>query len=193
MSNYKPIDLSKEDFRKYLDRQGVLDAVTKVLVKCNTERPEHALDFVVDTLNETHGNLKTQLLDAHQEIERLKKELGALKVEDKTVNPAAVSSVTVVKQDAEIDATAATNGGVEMPAGNDDSVGEAAACAEVIAKQDRDTAVPSTTAELPVPKETPPASSSQEEVQENAVSPATAASPNDAPDAKEPNASESSK
>ncbi|XP_052888886.1 c-Myc-binding protein homolog [Anopheles moucheti] len=193
MSNYKPIDLSKEDFRKYLDRQGVLDAITKVLVKCNTERPEHALDFVVETLSETHGNLKTQLFDAHQEIERLKKELSELKEEEKTGKPALVSSGPVVKQEAEIDTATATNGGVEIPAGNDDSVGEVAASVEVTATQDLDAVVPSTTAELTVPKETPPVSSSKEEVQENAVATAAAPSPNDAPDAKEPNTSESSK
>lgn len=183
MSNYKPIDLSKEDFRKYLDRQGVLDAITKVLVKCNTERPEHALAYVVETLNETHGSLKTQLLEANQEIERLKKEISALKVEDKAVKAPSV------KQEPEIatTTTVSSNGGaaaVEIKTEADDSVGEAA-CAAVTVKQERDAG----TSDVK-PKEAA-ALTSNEEVQETSVvAGSLAASPKDATDAKEPNTNE---
>lgn len=183
MSNYKPIDLSKEDFRKYLDRQGVLDAITKVLVKCNTERPEHALAYVVETLNETHGSLKTQLLEANQEIERLKKEISALKVEDKAVKAPSV------KQEPEIatTTTVSSNGGaaaVEIKTEADDSVGEGA-CAAVTVKQERDAG----TSDVK-PKEAA-ALTSNEEVQETSVvAGSLAASPKDATDAKEPNTNE---
>lgn len=181
MSNYKPIDLSKEDFRKYLDRQGVLDAITKVLVKCNSERPENALAYVVENLNETHGNTKTQLFEAQQEIERLKKEISALKVEDKTV-PGAM-------QEPEIDTAATSNGGeveMKMETNKSSVVGEAVV-ADV--KQERDAVVPSPAAERSNDATKPnenPASSGNAEVQEPAAVAAAAASPNDAPDAKEP-------
>uniref|UniRef100_A0A182MNR1 c-Myc-binding protein n=1 Tax=Anopheles culicifacies TaxID=139723 RepID=A0A182MNR1_9DIPT len=202
MSNYKPIDLSKEDFRKYLDRQGVLDAITKVLVKCNSERPENALAFVVENLNETHGTVKTQLLEAHQEIERLKKELSVLKVEDKTAkpSPSTASAPGVVKQDAEIDTPSANNdasggGGVELKTeaeSSSSSVGEATACATATAKQEQDAVVASSPSAEPTsdtkPKENA-ASSGSNDVQEPAAA-AVSASPNDAPDAKEPSTSE---
>ncbi|XP_035793978.1 c-Myc-binding protein homolog [Anopheles albimanus] len=85
MSNYKPIDSAKEDFRKYLNRQGVLDAITKVLTKCNSNRPENAIEFLVDNLGdrvkeeETIARLRSALADAQNEIARLNKIINNLK------------------------------------------------------------------------------------------------------------------
>uniref|UniRef100_A0A2M3ZIQ6 Putative nucleus n=1 Tax=Anopheles braziliensis TaxID=58242 RepID=A0A2M3ZIQ6_9DIPT len=85
MSNYKPIDSAKEDFRKYLNRQGVLDAITKVLTKCNSNRPENAIEFLVDNLGdrvkeeETIARLRSALTDAQNEIARLNKVINTLK------------------------------------------------------------------------------------------------------------------
>lgn len=82
MSNFKPIDGAKEDFRKYLNRQGVLDAITKVLIKCNSERPENAIEFLLDNLGErlkdkdTIARLESELSDARNEIEILKREIN---------------------------------------------------------------------------------------------------------------------
>lgn len=84
MSNFKPIDGSKEDFRKYLDRQGVLDAITKVLIKCNSDRPGNAIEFILDNLGErlkdkdTITRLEIELSDARNEIELLKQEINTL-------------------------------------------------------------------------------------------------------------------
>lgn len=84
MSSFKPIDGSKEDFRKYLDRQGVLDAITKVLIKCNSDRPENAIQYLLDNLGErlkdkdTIARLESELNDARNEIEILKQEINAL-------------------------------------------------------------------------------------------------------------------
>lgn len=36
-SYYKPIDAKREEFRKYLERAGVMDAVTKALVSLYEE------------------------------------------------------------------------------------------------------------------------------------------------------------
>lgn len=86
MSSFKPIDGSKEDFRKYLDRKGVLDAITKVLIKCNSDRPENAIEYLLDNMGErlkdkdTIARLENELNDARNEIEMLKREMNALKV-----------------------------------------------------------------------------------------------------------------
>ncbi|XP_052860159.1 c-Myc-binding protein homolog [Anopheles cruzii] len=85
MSSYKPIDVSKEDFRKYLSHTGVLDAIIKVLTKCNSDRPENALEYLVNNLGErvqeqeTIARLTAALSDARKEIEVLKNEVRALK------------------------------------------------------------------------------------------------------------------
>lgn len=88
MSSYKPIDGSKEDFRKYLDRTGVLDAMTKVLIKCNSDRPANAIDYILENMGdhtekaETLVSLKAQLSSAQEEIERLKAEVKKLQCGD---------------------------------------------------------------------------------------------------------------
>jgi len=48
MSSYKPLDTKREEFRKYLDRAGIMDALTKVLVSLyeEPEKPEDALGYV---------------------------------------------------------------------------------------------------------------------------------------------------
>ncbi|XP_055593939.1 c-Myc-binding protein [Uranotaenia lowii] len=92
MSSFKPIDGSKEDFRKYLDRKGVLDAITKVLIKCNSDRPENAIEYLLDNLGEklkdkdTIARLENDLNDARNEIEALKQEIDNLKVSAKTAD-----------------------------------------------------------------------------------------------------------
>ncbi|KAF3423125.1 hypothetical protein E2986_12329 [Frieseomelitta varia] len=47
MSNFKPPDSKKEEFRKYLERAGVMDALTKVLVSLyeEPEKPDDALEY----------------------------------------------------------------------------------------------------------------------------------------------------
>lgn len=46
-TSYKPGDSKKEEFRKYLEKAGVLDALTKTLVCLyeEPEKPNNALDF----------------------------------------------------------------------------------------------------------------------------------------------------
>ncbi|XP_046751590.1 c-Myc-binding protein [Diprion similis] len=74
MSNYKqefnkPIDSKREEFRKYLERAGVMDALTKVLVSLyeETEKPDDALEYVRKNLG--------GITDAALETETLRKEL----------------------------------------------------------------------------------------------------------------------
>ncbi|XP_050080944.1 c-Myc-binding protein homolog [Anopheles maculipalpis] len=202
MANYKPIDLSKEDFRKYLDRQGVLDAITKVLVKCNTDRPENALSYLLENMNEAHGNLKTQLFEAHQEIERLKMELSALKVVSGENGTAPSTSTTsgVKEEPKEIDNAPLSNGTVEVVKKSDDVKGGEVVCASSV-KQEKDavTTAPSTSGVLTTDdgkaKEVEAGTTAvagKDEAQEP-VATVSASPANEAPEAKEPNTGGESK
>ncbi|OCT94369.1 c-Myc-binding protein [Xenopus laevis] len=48
MANYKAADSKREQFRRYLEKAGVLDTITKVLVALyeEPEKPNNALDFL---------------------------------------------------------------------------------------------------------------------------------------------------
>lgn len=98
MSSFKPIDGSKEDFRKYLDRKGVLDAITKVLIKCNSDRPENAIEFLLENLGEKLKDkhsiacLENELSDAKNEIETLKRRIESLQVASAAAAPNAGAS-----------------------------------------------------------------------------------------------------
>ncbi|XP_015585719.1 c-Myc-binding protein isoform X2 [Cephus cinctus] len=90
MSNYKPIDSKREEFRKYLERAGVMDALTKVLVSLyeETEKPDDALEYVRRNLGGiTEGasevdTLKKELDEAKATIIELKAKLIKLEPED---------------------------------------------------------------------------------------------------------------
>uniref|UniRef100_A0A182N2C2 c-Myc-binding protein n=1 Tax=Anopheles dirus TaxID=7168 RepID=A0A182N2C2_9DIPT len=112
MTNYKPIDVSKEDFRKYLVRKGVMDAITKVLIRCHIERPENALEYVLYNLTATYKPMTAELHAANQEIEVLKKELNALKLANETRVKSTNPPDTVVKTEQEIDTTNGDNGDI---------------------------------------------------------------------------------
>ncbi|KAM3829480.1 C-Myc-binding protein [Vipera latastei] len=48
MANYKAADSKREQFRRYLEKSGVMDTLTKVLVALyeEPEKPSCALDFL---------------------------------------------------------------------------------------------------------------------------------------------------
>ncbi|KAG9394751.1 C-Myc-binding protein [Carpediemonas membranifera] len=83
MSSYQTPDAKKEEFRKYLDRNGVIDTVTKVLVALyeEPERPPNALEFVKQYLcSDTEAklqNLETQVADLKRRNAELEEELEA--------------------------------------------------------------------------------------------------------------------
>lgn len=140
MSSFKPIDGSKEDFRKYLDRKGVLDAITKVLIKCNSDRPENAIEYLLDNLGErlkdkdTIARLESELNDARNEVEVLKREISALKLN-------ASSSVDVPEESG----AAAAQGTAGDSAGGQPTVGEGSAEAEQHLPSKTDTVKETTT------------------------------------------------
>ncbi|KAJ1634215.1 hypothetical protein T492DRAFT_974661 [Pavlovales sp. CCMP2436] len=57
MASFTSPDTKKEEFRRYLERSGVIDALTKVLVGLyeEPEKPMNALDFVKMTLGAPTG------------------------------------------------------------------------------------------------------------------------------------------
>lgn len=115
MSSFKPIDGSKEDFRKYLDRKGVLDAITKVLIKCNSDRPENAIEYLLENLGEkvkdkhTIACLESDLADARNEIEVLKRQIESLQVSAASPVNAGIKNVSSPVVDEAADKAAATN------------------------------------------------------------------------------------
>jgi hypothetical protein len=88
----QPIDESKEDFRLYLAKHGILDALTKVLAKIQREQPENPLEFLSANLctslclQETIRDLEMKLADANQELQRLHKENDRLKQQPNRFN-----------------------------------------------------------------------------------------------------------
>lgn len=48
MTSYRAADSKREEFRKYLEQSGVVDALTKILVNLyeEPEKPTQALDFL---------------------------------------------------------------------------------------------------------------------------------------------------
>ncbi|XP_076178521.1 c-Myc-binding protein isoform X1 [Ptiloglossa arizonensis] len=73
MSNMKPPDSKREEFRKYLERAGVLDALTKVLVSLyeEPEKPDDALEYIRQNLG--------GITEVDIEINTLRKELEETK------------------------------------------------------------------------------------------------------------------
>lgn len=71
MSSYRPIDSKREEFRKYLEKAGALDALTKVLVMLyeETEKPADALDYVRKHLGDNRPDVA--------ELEAVRAELEA--------------------------------------------------------------------------------------------------------------------
>merc|ERR1712170_208459 len=84
---YKGADSKREEFRKYLEKSGVLDSLTKVLVGLyeEPEKPNNALDFLKQHLGaggpesaDTEA-LKLEVTELKQENERLMEENNELK------------------------------------------------------------------------------------------------------------------
>ncbi|KAK9498715.1 hypothetical protein O3M35_003288 [Rhynocoris fuscipes] len=87
MTSYRPIDSKREEFRKYLERTGVMDALTKVLVLLyeQPDKPEDALEFMRSNLGDKRPtaaeieNMKSELEDAHATIKELDRQLQIAK------------------------------------------------------------------------------------------------------------------
>mmetsp|Transcript_29121 Transcript_29121/g.58152 ORF Transcript_29121/g.58152 Transcript_29121/m.58152 type:complete len:97 (+) Transcript_29121:383-673(+) len=78
MSNYQTPDSKKEEFRKYLEKSGVIDALTKVLVGLyeEPERPPNAVDYIKRYMGAPTG---VDVEALRVENEDLKKEVAELR------------------------------------------------------------------------------------------------------------------
>lgn len=84
-ATFQAPDAKKEEFRRYLERSGVIDALTKVLVGLyeEPEKPANALDFIKMTLGAPTG-VDVEALKAENEQLRLKCDEMTLKLEEAT-------------------------------------------------------------------------------------------------------------
>ncbi|XP_014251096.1 c-Myc-binding protein isoform X1 [Cimex lectularius] len=90
MTTYRPIDSKREEFRKYLERAGVMDALTKALVLLYEEpdKPEDALDFIRTSLGDKRPNaaeidaMRFELQEAQNRVKELEREIAILKGEE---------------------------------------------------------------------------------------------------------------
>merc|ERR1711871_756348 len=84
-SSYQTPDSKKEEFRKYLERSGVIDALTKVLVGLyeEPEKPHNALEYIKQYLGAPTGvdveSLKQECENQKATIAQLQAELAEAK------------------------------------------------------------------------------------------------------------------
>lgn len=82
---YKPSESKREEFRRYLEKTGVMDGLTKALVNLyeEAEKPADALQYIQDKLaiqmgNETLSALKAQIAELNEKIVQLEIEKAHL-------------------------------------------------------------------------------------------------------------------
>jgi len=75
----------KEEFRKYLEKAGVIDQLTKVLVGLyeEQEKPQNVIEFIKKSLGEPTDTDVEQLLAENETMKREKSELQK-KIDDLT-------------------------------------------------------------------------------------------------------------
>jgi len=77
----------KEEFQKYLEKAGVIDQLTKLLVSLyeNPDRPENALDYIKQFLGANHGQnaneekLQQRIAELESEMKQKDEEIATLK------------------------------------------------------------------------------------------------------------------
>lgn len=87
MTTYRGAESKREEYRKYLEKSGVLDALTKVLVGLyeEPEKPNNALDFLKQHLGASGPDtadveaLKLEVTELRQKVEQLQDQNNELK------------------------------------------------------------------------------------------------------------------
>ncbi|KAL7382107.1 hypothetical protein ABVT39_017001 [Epinephelus coioides] len=82
MAHYRASESKREQFRRYLEKSGVLDTITRVLVSLyeETDKPDNALDFIklhlgAAALEPADAEaLRMELSDLHQKCNLLMEE-----------------------------------------------------------------------------------------------------------------------
>ncbi|KAI9146371.1 hypothetical protein BKA69DRAFT_19463 [Paraphysoderma sedebokerense] len=85
------VDQKKEDFRKYLEKNGIIDSLTKILVSLyeEPEKPENPIDFIklflsgpsdvdVDVLKSENDTLKAENNELKAKVDDLMKKVKEL-------------------------------------------------------------------------------------------------------------------
>nr|QQL01753.1 c-Myc binding protein [Apolygus lucorum] len=83
MATYRPIDSKREEFRKYLERAGIMDALTKVLVQLYEEpdKPEDALDYLRVNLGDKRPTIQ-EVEQMKSDIEKMTERIKELELEN---------------------------------------------------------------------------------------------------------------
>ncbi|XP_013107117.1 c-Myc-binding protein homolog [Stomoxys calcitrans] len=74
---FKPIDPKRDEYRRYLERGGIIESLTKVFVRILKERPEDPTQYLLHNLGDARlqadniAYLQNELEDARIEIQRL--------------------------------------------------------------------------------------------------------------------------
>ncbi|KAJ8352915.1 hypothetical protein SKAU_G00243910 [Synaphobranchus kaupii] len=87
MAHYRASESKREQFRRYLEKAGVLDSLTSVLIALyeENEKPNNALDFLKQHLGVVSPEpvdvetLRLELADLHQKYDLLVEENKELK------------------------------------------------------------------------------------------------------------------
>jgi len=79
LSNYQTPDSKKEEFRKYLEKSGVIDALTKVLVGLyeEPERPPNAVDYIKRYMGAPTGVDVEAMRSENEQLRKEREELRA--------------------------------------------------------------------------------------------------------------------
>ncbi|XP_061574465.1 c-Myc-binding protein-like [Cololabis saira] len=96
MAHYRAPDSKREQFRRYLEKAGVVDSLTSVLVSLyeKPERPPNALEFVkqnlgaVGEISDDTDALQQEVADLRQRCARLAEENTDLKARLQLYEPA---------------------------------------------------------------------------------------------------------
>ena len=89
---FQTTESKREEYRKYLEKSGVIDQLTRVLVELYEEnnKPENAIDFIKKYLGSPSDvdvdSLKIQHTQLKEENERLKNRLNNLRKERENYN-----------------------------------------------------------------------------------------------------------
>lgn len=89
---FQTTESKREEYRKYLEKSGVIDQLTRVLVELYEEpnKPENAIDFVkkylgspsdvdLDSLKVEHSKLKKTNEELHMKLKAVDSELAQYK------------------------------------------------------------------------------------------------------------------
>ncbi|KAJ1532365.1 hypothetical protein ONE63_000966 [Megalurothrips usitatus] len=81
MTSYRPVDSKREEYRKYLERAGVMDSLTRVLVSLYEEQDKgiDALEYVRNYLVENHPSQNATEEELRAQVNQLVSENNMLR------------------------------------------------------------------------------------------------------------------